>query len=321
MKFGFVVDPIEKLVPKKDSSIDMMIEAASRGHAIHIFEHADISCLNGEPIAATTEIAVERAAQTEKALPADTFALVETTRTRLETFDAIFIRKDPPFDSEYLSLTFLLEPIEDKVVFLNSPSGVRHVSEKLSMPHFPNLTPQTLIAYKTSDLRAFAQKFEKVVIKTAYFGSGKGVFLTSATDPRFDDLIAEALAIAPTGPVICQEFLPQVHAGDTRVMVLDGEIVGALGRKPSDTDFRANIAAGGHEFAVEPSEQQRAATLEVARMLTAHGIIFAGLDFIGDKLIEVNVTSPTLLIELRRVGGGDVAALIIDSVERHARAS
>ncbi|MEM9422291.1 MAG: glutathione synthase, partial [Pseudomonadota bacterium] len=165
----------------------------------------------------------------------------------------------------------------------------------------------------------FAKKHEKVVLKPSYFGAGSGVVLSAADDPDFGGHIQTILDIEPKGPVIAQGFLPEVADGDTRVMMLNGEVMGAVGRRPPEGEFRANIAQGGTEFAPTLSNAQRAIAKEVGAFLVEHGIVYAGLDFIGNHLIEMNVTSPTLVQELRRVGGPDMSKLIWDHLEAKAK--
>ena len=239
----------------------------------------------------------------------------EPRRVALEQYDAIFIRKDPPFDSDYMSVCLLLDPLVGQVKFVNSPRGLRIISEKLTAFLFSDTTPASLATYQLDDALEFAKQFDKVVLKPSYFGSGTGVRSSSATDPEFKQHLEFILNTEPKGPAIIQEFLPEVKNGDTRLMLLNGEILGAVGRKPPEGDFRANIAQGGSEFAVDINQTQRDIALKVGQLMKEQGIIYAGLDFIGDKFIEVNVTSPTLIRELRRVGGPDGSKLIWDFIE------
>ena len=250
-------------------------------------------------------------------LTAENFQEQPALREDLSTYDAIFIRKDPPFDDHYISLTLLLEPLEGKVQFVNSPKGVRAISEKLSALHFMEDIPHTLATYHRGDLRAFAAEHGKVVLKPSYFGSGTGVVVTHKDDPDFEKAIDNILNLPPHGPVIAQGFLEEVAKGDTRMMVINGEAVGALGRQAGEGDFRTNIAAGGHEVAVEATPRQLEISRRVGDYLKTNKIIFAGLDFIGDHLIEINVTSPTLIQQLRTLGGPDISVLIWDYLEAH----
>lgn len=314
MKACFVIDDLSGLKPYKDTSLDLMLAGLRRSVEIDVCGFTDFSALEGEVLASAHPLRVvgDVGAATERFF--EVTAVGAKRQVSAADYDVIFIRKDPPFDSDYFSLTLLLSPLEGRVTFVNSPQGLRNVSEKLSTLNFARYAPRTLISYSQDEIGRFAAAHDQVVLKASYFGSGKGVFISSAAAPDFSAILDQILALEPKGPVIAQEFLPEVHAGDTRVMMLNGEPVAALGRKPDEHDFRANIAAGGTPFAVELSDVQRACAREIGAYLRSEKIIFAGIDFIGDKLIEINVTSPTLIQELRQVGGPDVSAMIWDSL-------
>lgn len=320
MRACFFVDTIMGMAPYKDSSLDMMMEAQARGHEVWAAQgFHGVSAGTDTVLGKAQTVHFADHVRDTKALTAQTTTLGELTYVDLATMDVIFIRNDPPFGMDYLSMALLLSPLEGKVQFINRPSGLRVISEKLSALHFPAAAPATLASYDVDALRQFAEQHEKVVLKPAYFGAGTGVMVSAATDPDFDTHVQTILTLAPRGPVIAQGFLPEVVDGDTRVMMLDGEVIAALGRKPPEGDFRANIAMGGTEFAVDLSAKQRAVAAEIGPFLVAHGIIYAGLDFIGDHLIEINVTSPTLIQELRRVGGPDMSQKIWDYLETQAK--
>ncbi|MEM6650791.1 MAG: hypothetical protein AAF603_11135, partial [Pseudomonadota bacterium] len=281
----FIIDPLDGLNPYKDSSIDLMMEAAARGYHTDILEDLNSIAGGSDGVSAKVQtVNFVPHVREHKTLDLEHRSLSALRRHNLADYDVIFIRLDPPFDMRYFSLALLLSPLEGKTIFVNSPKGLRVISEKLSALHFAQSTPQTLVSYDKDVLRDFAQHHEKVVLKPSYFGSGQGIAISSADDPKFDEKIQTILDIDPKGPAIVQGFLPEVVDGDTRVMMLEGEVMGALGRKPPEGDFRANIAVGGNEFAVELSEAQKAAAREVGHYLKKEGIIYAGLDFIGDAL-------------------------------------
>ncbi|MET0544764.1 MAG: glutathione synthase [Caulobacterales bacterium] len=320
MRACFIIDPIEKLKPKKDSSIDLMIEAASRGYQVDFCLYNDVNA-GSEGVSGEVR-SIEMSPDIRATYKWDpSLAKIGAARNaNFADYDVIFIRKDPPFDDGYFSLTLLLEPLEKKVVFVNSPRGVRTVSEKLSALHFAEFTPPTFASYSVERLRTFAQRFDKVVLKPCYLGSGEGVVVSYAADEKFKDYVEFILDRAPRGPVIAQAFLPEIVDGDTRVMMIDGEPIAALGRKPSEGDFRANIAVGGTEFFVEPTPAQMTIAKTIGGFLRENKIIFAGIDLIGEKLIEINVTSPTLIQELRRVGGPDISKKLWDALEQKVKA-
>lgn len=318
MRALFIIDPIEKLNPYKDSSIDMMAIAQARGHTCAYCTKDMISAGAAGVFAHTRSVHLTDDARQHTSISAERVQVGAATWEDLSAFDAVFIRPDPPFDDHYVSLTLLLEPLEEHVQFVNSPRGVRAVSEKLSALNFPEAIPPTLATYQADDARRFAQAHEQVVLKPSYFGSGTGIAISSASDPDFDEAIAKILALAPHGPVIVQGFLPEVAKGDVRMMVVDGEPVGTLGRKPAEGEFRANIAAGGTEMQIDASPRQLEIAAQVGPYLRQNGILFAGLDFIGDYLIELNVTSPTLIQQLRRLGGPDISKMIWKHLEQSA---
>jgi len=318
MKALFIIDPLDGLKPYKDTSIDLMVEARQRGHEVYWCGPEDVSAGSHGVSAFARTLALDASIREHKTMATASWESGAPADTPLQGFGAIFIRPDPPFDQRYLSLALLLDPLTESVQFVNRPDALRLISEKLSALHFPQAIPQSLISYRAEALRAFAGSFDKVVLKPCYLASGNGIVVSAADDPDFETHVAGILAAEPKGPVIAQEFLPEVREGDTRVMVIDGEVVGAVGRKPAVGEFRANIAAGGSSIAATLTDGQRAAAVEVGRMLKAHGVLFAGLDFIGDRLIEINVTSPTLVQELRRLGGPDVSKLIWDRIEERA---
>lgn len=311
MKCCFILDPIEKLKPYKDSSLALMHEAQRRGFEVYAAGFSDASILNGRPELSARRVAMSDGLLSEKTAAAPHYVEHAAEIIPVEAFGAVFIRKDPPFDSDYFSLTLMLDAAaEGATRFVNAPRGLRDVSEKLVATRFAKHAPKTLATYSTERARAFAAAFEGVVLKPSYFGAGEGVEKSAASDPEFDAAFARTLATEPKGPVIVQEFLPEIVDGDCRVMIIAGAVEGAVGRRPADGEFRANIAAGGSEFAVELSPKQSAICAEIGPFLTSRGIFFAGADFIGDRLIEINVTSPTLIHELRRVSGLDMAAVI-----------
>lgn len=292
-----------------------MLEGQRRGHAIAFCELQNISLSNANSLVSTRTITLSSDIREHKKLASHHVNIGDVERHVVSDYDVVFIRKDPPFDTRFLALTFLLTPLENKVRFVNSPSGLRNISEKLSAFLFADYTPETLVSFDADHLLSFARRFDKVVLKPAFLASGKGILLSSAGDENFVKYVDLIMKRVPEGPVIVQAFLPEVVDGDTRVMVLDGRPIAALGRKPAAGDFRANIAAGGTEFAAEISKRQRHISGQVGDFLKTNGIVFAGLDFIGDKLIEINVTSPTLIQELRRVSGFDMSIRIFDYLE------
>ena len=317
-KCCFVIDPFEKLKPYKDSSVALMFEAQQRGMTVYAAEFGDFAVRNGavEVMARKTLLTEALFEQKSIAPPYGEQHAPETVP--LDDLDYVFIRKDPPFDSDYLSLTLLLSTHKGATTFVNAPRGLRDVSEKLVATRFAEFTPDTLVTYSADQARAFAANYDGVVLKPAYFGAGDGVKKSAASDSDFEAHFMETLHTEPRGPVIVQQFLPDVAQGDTRVMIIDGVVEGALGRMPAEGEFRANIAAGGKEVARDLTARQREVCAAIGPFLMEEGVRFAGVDFIGDYLIEINVTSPALILELKRVAGIDMAAIIWDRLQGQA---
>ena len=313
MHCAFLIDPLESLKPKKDSSLDLMITGFRRGYRISILDYRDVLLENGEVFAQLTEVQVTADPATGSAVVSRKGAPL---RVPLAECDVVFIRKDPPFDSQYLAVTYLLDAASPKIRFVNSPRGVREVNEKLFATHFAEAAPRTLVTWDLQAALKFAGAFAKVVLKPIFLGSGASIFLSSAGDTNFRTCFETILKLETPSPVVVQEYLPEGVHGDTRVMLLNGVPMAALGRRPAQGDFRANIAQGGEAFAVELTEGQRRVATAIGPELAKLGIVFAGLDFIGDKLIETNVTSPTLIQELRRVSGFDMSEKLLDFLER-----
>lgn len=315
MHFAFLIDPLASLKPKKDSSLALMVEAARREHRVSIFEYGDVTLEKGALFAKATELQVGPEVLKAERAESGVRSLGPAQRVPMETFERVFIRKDPPFDTAYLALTYLLDRPDQGRRFVNAPAGIRQVNEKLYATRYAAYTPETLVTWNLEAALGFAQNYERVVLKPSFLGSGQGVELTSAGAADFEAIFRGVLAMNEGGPAIVQQYLTEGRAGDVRVMLIDGTPLAAVGRRPPPGDFRANIAVGGEAFAVGLSSEQARIASELGHDLRELGIVFAGLDFIGDKLIEINVTSPTLIQELRRVSGLDMASRILDVIE------
>jgi len=318
MESLFVIDSWQAMKPSKDTSLDLIRTGVERKHRIDVASQAELFSESGTLFVDAREVVGEQ----WRSGPSEAFySLVEPSPAvktkKVSDYDAVFIRKDPPFDASYLALCLLLAPLEGKeTVFFNSPSGLLRVSEKLSALHFPHLAPRTLVTHDPDRVLKLMNEIGQVVIKPPFDGSGRGVFVAHPSIEGSIDQLRDLLQQQDGVPVIAQEFLPEIKQGDVRVMLLDGKIVGAVGRVPKEGDFKANIAMGGTETSAELTPTQMQHIVEVGAFLVEKGIIFAGLDFIGDRLIEINVTSPTLVQEFRRVSGVDVSPIIWDAIER-----
>lgn len=306
LRIAVQMDPIETMVVQRDTSLALMIEAQNRGHEVWWFTPNDVFFDTG--------VVKARARRASVSLnEAKHYENHEAAIRALDDFDVILIRQDPPFDMGYVSNTYFLELTRARV--LNPPRAVRNISEKMSIMYFPELTPKTWVGRDLDALVDFAQRFDQVVLKVLYLMGGDGVIKLKASDPDFRARAAKFMEAVGREPILAQEFMPAVSGGDKRLFVLDGEPFGAIRRMPQGGDFRANLHAGGIAEPAEIDDNDRRIAAAVAPLLKQEGILFAGLDVIAGKLIEINVTSPTLVQELKRFTGLDLPKAFWDKVE------
>jgi glutathione synthase len=303
------MDPIETMVVERDTSLAFMLEAQARGMTLWWFAPEDLFYERGAVKAAAHRVSV-------RLDPADHYTTHESGVLDLAACDAVLIRQDPPFDMGYVSTTYLLELLSHQTLVLNDPRGVRDIPEKLSTLHFPDLIAATFVGRNLASIRAFAAGYDQVVLKPAFFAGGEGVSKGAIGDPDFDAKVTAMLASVGKEPIIVQEFLPRVSEGDKRVLVLDGQALGVVRRMPKAGEFRANLHVGGQAQAGDLDARDLEIVAAVAPFLAECGVLFAGLDVIDGRLTEINVTSPTLIQELKRFAGVDVAKAFWDAVEK-----
>jgi glutathione synthase len=306
LRIAVQMDPIEKVIVNHDTSLALMVEAQTRGHELWWFSPDDLYYETGTVKARARRVSVSF---TEGAH----YKTREEAARAVDDFDVVLVRQDPPFDMAYVTNTYLLELT--KTLVINPPGGIRNISEKMSILQFPELTPKTWVGRDLDALQAFAKRFDQVVLKVLYLMGGDGVIKLESGAPDFRDKAAAFFAASGREPILAQEFLPAVTGGDKRVFVLNGEPFAALKRMPKAGDFRANLHVGGVAVAGELDNADRAITAAVAPLLKKEGIVFAGLDVIAGKLIEINVTSPTLAQELKRLSNLDLPKAFWDRVE------
>lgn len=310
MRFVYVMDPMVRLLPDKDTTIAFQRAAQRRGHlALHAEPH-DLFVKNGEAYARVRELTLID--------DPPYFSLREPTDVRLADVNAIFLRKDPPFDDAYLYSTLLLERVRGRTVLVNDPRGLRDANEKLYALHFARHAPRTLVtAHVDRIFRFVAEVGGRAVIKPLHGAGGAGVMMLFDGDKNgrsiVDLLTSEGRRLA-----IVQEFLPAVVRGDKRVLLLDGAVLGAINRVPRSDDFRSNIHVGGTVERCELTEAETAIVDDIAPRLRHDGLVFVGLDLVGERLTEVNVTSPTGIRELSQHRDRDVAEDVIAWVERRS---
>ncbi len=309
MNIAFVLDPLESIQTKKDSSFAMMREAASRGHRIHVLQQEDLCFREGTIQARAAEIFLTGRRP-------DWYEMGEVRSERLADFDAVLMRKDPPFDMEYFYATHLLEIAErEGAKVYNRPAALRNWSEKLSISRFPQFTPPTLVAKRESDLRDFLEIHGDIIVKPLDGMGGAGIFRLRKGDPNLG-VILETSTCYGKKTVMAQRFLPEISEGDKRILVVGGVPAPyCLARIPKEGETRGNLASGGRGVARALSERDFEIASFVGKVLIREGIYLAGLDVIGNHLTEINVTSPTCMQEICDQKGFDVAKMMIDLLE------
>jgi glutathione synthase len=306
------MDPMERLSSDKDTTVAFQRAAQKRGHKSLHCELKDLWVSEGEVHALVRDLVFE-------ATPTGGwYKLGAPYDVRLADVEAVFIRKDPPFDSQYLYATLLLERLRGRTIVMNDPRGLRDANEKLYALHFSRHMPKTMVASDRDRLLAFVDSVGGTgVIKPLDGAGGSGVMLLARADKNARAII-ETLTHEGRIAAMVQEYLPSVTKGDKRVILLDGDVLGAINRVPRADDLRSNIHVGGMVEPIEVTAEERAIITDIAPRLRSDGLIFVGLDFIGGKLTEVNVTSPTGIQELSRHLGRDVAEDVIAWVEKRA---
>ena len=304
-----VMDPIAGIKYAKDSTLAMLLAAASRGWRLWYLEQADLSLRDG--------VARGRARSlTVRADPVNWFTFGETRDLALGDLDCILMRKDPPFDTEYIYTTYILERAEQAgVLVVNRPASLRDINEKAFTACFPQCCPDTLITRSMADMRAFLAEHGKIVVKPLDGMGGRSVFVLNHGDNNAN-VIFETLTDSGARHAVAQRYIPEILQGDKRIILIDGKPVShALARIPPVDDNRGNLAMGAQPELRELTERDRWICAEVGPELQKRGVVFAGLDVIGDYLTEVNVTSPTGIRELQKLGGLDVASELFDAID------
>ena len=315
IRLGVVMDPIERIKPVKDTTLAMLLEAQRRGYALEYLGQADLSVLEGR-------LGLRVRALTVRDDPADWFELGPERQADADELDVILMRKDPPFDMEYIYTTFLLERAEEAgVLVVNKPAALRDVSEKAYTMWFPEFTPETMVTRSMRDMRRFVERYGAAVVKPLDGMGGRSIFVLRPGDPN-TGVILETLTDHDQRYAMIQRYVPEIVAGgDRRILLVDGEPYEyALARIPAEGENRGNLAAGarGEGRALTPREREICAA--VGPVLRDKGILFAGLDVIGDRLTEINVTSPTGVRELDQLYGGNICRGLFDAIERRLEA-
>jgi glutathione synthase len=313
MKLAFVVDPLPALKAYKDSSIAMMREAARRGHEVHALEARDMFVRDGAVTASVTKLDVSND-------NARWYRAADPRVEALATFDCVLMRKDPPFDQEYYYATLLLDGVQAQGGWVvNDPRGLRDWNEKMAILAFPHLAPPTLVASDMARVHEFIDAHGDVIVKKLDGMGGTMIFRVKKDDVN-RNVIVEAITDLGQRTIMAQRYIPEIAKGDKRVLVIDGKPFShCLARIPKAGETRGNLAAGGRGVAQPISERDRAIGEAVGHRLVKAGIAFAGLDVIGDYLTEINVTSPTCIVEIADQVRENAAVDLIDVLERRPR--
>ncbi|PCJ73167.1 MAG: glutathione synthase [Rhodobacteraceae bacterium] len=307
LKIAFQMDPIEDVNIDGDSTFRIAEEAQARGHELFYYTPDKLAYQEGRVTARGWPLTVRR----EKG---NHFTLGEEQEIDLGDWDVVWLRQDPPFDMGYITSTHLLDMIHPETLVVNDPFWVRNYPEKLLVLEFPDLTPPTTIARDIETLKAFKDKHHDIILKPLYGNGGAGVFRLTPEDRNLTSL-HELFTGINNEPLIAQKFLPDVAEGDKRVILIDGVAVGAINRVPAKGEVRSNMHVGGRPEKVEMTARDLEICDRIGPLLREKGQIFVGIDVIGGNLTEINVTSPTGIMELDRFDGINVSAMIWDAIE------
>ncbi|QQA42332.1 glutathione synthase [Pelagovum pacificum] len=308
LKVAIQMDPLGPIDIKADSTFRIAIEAQDRGHELFYYTPGRLTFDEGRIVARGWPLVLRREVGNH-------FTAGEEQLVDLSDFDVVWLRQDPPFDMSYITTTHLLDRLAETTLVVNDPFWVRNYPEKLLVLNFPDLTPPTMIARDLAELRRFRERHGDIILKPLYGNGGAGVFKLNKDDGNLASL-HELFSTFSREPLIAQKFLPAVSKGDKRVILVDGEPIGAINRVPQKGETRSNMHVGGRAEKVELTDRDREICAAIGPLLREKGQIFVGIDVIGEWLTEINVTSPTGLQELERFDGTNGAGLIWDAIER-----
>ena len=307
LNIALQMDPIAEVDILGDSSFALALEAQARGYRIFTYHPDQLALIPGQGLTAKGQwIRV----QDEVGHHVE---VIQDERIDLTDLDVILMRQDPPFDMHYITATYMLETIMDKVLVVNHPGSVRNAPEKLVATLFPELMPPTLITKDISEIKAFRERYEDIIIKPLHGNGGSGIFHLKPGDNNLSSLI-EMMTLLERSPLMIQQYLPSVRKGDKRVIMIDGKPVGAVNRVPAEGEARSNLHVGGKAVKTELDADDLRIAEAIGGYLQSHGLLFCGIDVIGGYLTEINVTSPTGLREIKRLSGIDLAKAIWDNI-------
>ena len=307
LKVAVQMDHISTVNIAGDTTFALSLEAQKRGHELYHYTPDRLSMRDGIVSARLETMEV-------RDINGDHYTLGEPVRRDLSEMDVVLLRQDPPFDMNYITTTHLLERIHPKTLVVNDPAWVRNSPEKIFVTEFPDLMPETLITKDPQEVMDFRREFGDIILKPLYGNGGAGVFHLADGDRNLTSLL-EMFGQLFKEPFIAQRYLKDVRAGDKRIILIDGEPVGAINRVPSETDARSNMHVGGRAEQSKLTPREREICERIGPSLKERGFILVGIDVIGDYMTEINVTSPTGIREIQRFDGTNIAALFWDAVE------
>jgi glutathione synthase len=305
------MDPIAQIKIKGDSTFALLLEASARGHELLFYTPDSLAMRDGIVSARMQPLQV-------RDVEGDHFTLGEAVMRALDTVDVVLMRQDPPFDMSYITATHMLERVHPKTLVVNDPAHVRNAPEKIMVTLFPDLMPPTLITRDRPMIEEFRKEHGAVVMKPLYGNGGAGIFKVGPDDPNFGPLF-DMFAAVSREPWVIQRFLPQVVDGDKRIILVDGIAMGAVNRVPQPGDIRANMVRGGAAETTQLSPREQEICNRIGPVLKERGLLFTGIDVIGGNLTEINVTSPTGIRAIKRLGGPDLAVPVWDAIQAKGR--
>jgi glutathione synthase len=301
------MDPIETINVAADSTFVLALEAQARGHRLYHYLPRHLSLIDGRVVAKARRLKLRRAKKDFATL--GRFETLDLTR-----MDVILMRQDPPFDMAYITATHVLEHLSGKVLVVNDPASVRNAPEKLFATHFAGLMPPTLVSSDREAILAFRRRHRDIILKPLFGNGGAGIFRVTEKDENFNALL-ENFAQFYREPIVVQRYLPEVRQGDKRIILVDGEPQGAVLRVPARGEARANLHVGGKALKTRLTRREREICAAIGPTLRERGLIFVGIDVIGDYLTEINVTSPTGIQEINRLDGSRIEQRVWEAIE------
>jgi glutathione synthase len=313
LKIACQMDPIERIDIGGDSTFALLLEAQKRGHSLFYYTPSELAFTGPRLTARGWTLTVQD-------VVGDHFRLNDRRTVDLSTLDVVLLRQDPPFDMAYITTTHLLERIQPETLVVNDPAQVRNAPEKLWVLDFLDLMPPTLVTRSLDDVQTFRAAHKDIIIKPLYGNGGASVFRIKPEDSNLASLV-ELFQSIFREPFMVQEYRPEVRAGDKRIILVDGEIAGAVNRVPAPDETRSNLHVGGTAALTEITPRDREICARLGPELKRRGLVFTGIDVIGPYLTEINVTSPTGIRQIKGFGGADCASLIFDAIEHRVKAT